>query len=203
MLNNVSIIKLLLILFERSVVYPASALPDFKQRFNLLGKKHSKICRQYVTILFPTLCSIFSDYFILLLYYSGDIEFNPGPYKKYSDIFHKCERNYPKNIKILHLNCRSSNTKSIELKHIVNDIGLNCIYGFNETRLDTFSYPALFELQKKDLTSLRNDRGEAKKGGVLMLLIPKTLNAKLRTDFEDNKENCQNMWVQFTHQKTR
>ena len=152
---------------------------------------------------FPTICSIFSGYFLLLLYYSGGIELNPDPYEKYSDFFQKCVRDYPKNLKILHLNCRSLKTKSIELKHLVNDIGLNCIYGFTETWLNTFSNPTLFEIQKTDLTCLRNDRCEGKKGGALMLLIPKTLNAKLRTDFEDMNENCESMCVQFTHLKTR
>ena len=113
---------------------------------------NSNLCCQYVIILFPTICSIFSGYFLLLLYYSGDIELNPDPYKKYSDIFHKCMRDYPKNLKIVHLNCRSLNTKSIDLKHLVNDIGLNCIYGFTETWLNTFSNPTLFEIQKSDLT---------------------------------------------------
>ena len=36
-----------------------------------------------------------------------------------------------------------------------------------------------------------------------MLLIPNTLNAKLRTDFEDMNGNCESMWVQFTYLKTR
>ena len=36
-----------------------------------------------------------------------------------------------------------------------------------------------------------------------MLLIPKTLNAKLRTVFEDVNENCESMWVQFIHMKIR
>ena len=36
-----------------------------------------------------------------------------------------------------------------------------------------------------------------------MLLIPKTVNAKLRTDFEDMNENCESMWVQFTQLKSR
>ena len=124
MLNNFIIFILLLILFERSVVYLTPAPPEFKQRFNLLGKKHSNLCCQYVIILSPTNCSIFSGYFLLLLYYSGDIELNPGPYEKYSDIFHKCMRDYPKTLKVLHLNCRSLNTKCIEFRHLVNDIGL-------------------------------------------------------------------------------
>ena len=51
------------------------------------------------------------------------------------------------------------------------------------------------------MTCLRNDRVEAKKSG-LMLLIPKTLNAKLRTDFEDLDGNRESMCVQFTHPKT-
>ena len=77
------------------------------------------------------------------------------------------------------------------------------MYCFTETWLNTFSNPTLFEIQKNDLTCLRNDRSEAKKGGDLMLLLPKTLNAKLRTDFEDMNEHCESMWVQFTHLKTR
>ena len=193
MLNNFIIIILLLILFERSVVYPPPAPPDFKQRFKLLGKKHSNLCCQYVIILFPKMSSIFSDYFLLHLFYSGDIELNPGPNKKHSEIFHKCVRDYPKNLKILHLTCRSLNTKSIELKHLVNDIGFNCIYGFKETWLKTFSILTLFEIQKNCLTCLRNGRGDAKKGEVLML----------RTDFEYMNKNCESMWVQFTHLKTR
>ena len=138
MLNNFNISILLLILFERSVVYPPPAPPDFKQKFNLLGNKHSNLSSQCIIILFPTICSIFSGYFLLLLYSSGDIELNPGPYEKYSDFCRKGVRDYPKNLKILYLNCRSLNTKSIELKHLVNDIGLNCIYGFNETWLNKF-----------------------------------------------------------------
>ena len=33
----------------------------------------------------------------------------------------------------IHLNCRSLNTISVELKHLVNDIGLNYIYEFTES----------------------------------------------------------------------
>ena len=144
----------MLILFERSVVYALPAPPDFKQRFNLLGKRHSNLCFQYVIIFFQSFCSIFSGYFLLLLFYSGDIELNPGPYENYSDFFHKCVRDNPKNIKILHLICRSLNTKFIELKQLVNDIRLNCIYGFTETWLNTFSNPTLFEIEKRDLICL-------------------------------------------------
>ena len=49
-------------------------------------------------------------------------------------------------------------------------------------------------MQKNDLTCLRNGRGAAKKGGGLMVLIPKTLNAKLRSDFENMTENCETKW---------
>ena len=93
--------------------------------------------------------------------------------------------------KILHLNRRSLNTKPIEIKHLVIYIGLNCTYGFTETWLNTFSNPTLYGKQKNDLTCSRNDRGQAKKGGGLIMLIPKTLNAKLRTDFEDINGNCE------------
>ena len=58
MLNNFNLFIVLLILSEISVVDPPPAPPEFKQRFNLSGKKRSYLCFRYVIILFPTILSV-------------------------------------------------------------------------------------------------------------------------------------------------
>ena len=98
----------------------------------------------------------------------------------------------PKNTNV---NCGKLNTISNELKRLVNGIGLNCMYGFTETWLNTFPKPTFFGIQKNNLTYSQKHSGEAKNSGVLMLLIPRTLTAKLFADFEDVFENCESMRV--------
>ena len=104
---------------------------------------------------------------------------------EFSQIKKKLE-NY-KNIKVLHLNCRSLARKRSDLKQLIKYFNDNTIFGFSETWFNDTNDDKLYYcwtiilLEHKLFRCDRTYESSKKlKGGGVMLLVPKKLNPKVR-----------------------
>ena len=157
--------------------------------------------------------NLFIAYMFLILLLAGDIELNPGPvcvYKKTTELF---KNNYRK-LKFLHVNCHSIVSKKKQIDNLIEDLGNNTVYGFCETWLKEEDSEDYWKLKKDLFETFRSDRRIAikkkgpkngsdknmalkEKGGGVMLVIPKSLNPKLRKDLNNLDKNLfESLWVE-------
>ena len=123
---------------------------------------------------------------------SGDIETNPGPINSIKDTFIDCET-FSDNLKFLHLNVRSITRKQLQFKSLMNDVDANCIYGLSETWLDTKIDTDLVNPNKANCLVFRDDRVSSK-GGVVLLIVHRKINPKLRVDLAFKKTLFDTLW---------
>ena len=141
----------------------------------------------------------FGLYLVLLILRSGDVETNPGPPVTYTQLLGSVKK-FPKNVKFFHINCRSLCNKRNTIKKIINDLGDNTVYGFTETWLSAENNHKIWEIDSEQYTSIRCDRsdtqkGNAKKGGGVMLLIPNKFKPK---KIKINVENHEHVLAKMT-----
>ena len=90
-----------------------------------------------------------------------------------------------KNLKIFQVNCRSIVNKRRTINEFVGELPENTIFCFTETWLTSNDHDDFYNLKKDQYVCFRFDRakeGISKKGGGVMLLIPKIFPPKLRKD---------------------
>ena len=128
---------------------------------------------------------------------SDDIELNPGPediYKLLTQIFTKQNGK----LKFFNINCQSLNNKKESFKDIIQDLGENTIYGITETWLSEEDDEKLWEINNR-FKFFRYDRksNEKKKGGGVILAVPKSLNPKKRPNFNHMSKNIfESLWME-------
>ena len=87
-------------------------------------------------------------------------------------------------LKIVHASCQSIQKKHLQLKSLLNDIGPNCIFGLTETWLTSTDSNSIYNPNPSQFDIHRCDRQD-KKGGGLLLLVPKFCNSKIRKDLNN------------------
>ena len=118
-----------------------------------------------------------------------DIEKNPGPASNYTDVL-KHVKQTEDQLKFKNLICRSLNCQRGDLKILLGDSGHNTIIGLPETWLSSENDSKLWEIDGKKPLSFRRDRNlseiSKKRGGGVMLLVPKCLKPRIRNDLKMN-----------------
>ena len=82
---------------------------------------------------------------------------------------------------------------------LLQDLGNNAIFSFSETRSKEDDSEELWQLSKDFFKTFRSDRKTSlkDKGGGVTLVVPKSLNPKLRKDLNHlNKESFESLWVE-------
>ena len=141
-------------------------------------------------------------YFTLLLILANDIQLNPGPINSIVDYEDYKKQMIHSNdaMKICLLNARNLVNKRMEFENLVNDHGKNAIFAITETWftesdspsawcVDHDTYEVFFQNRNLSFT------GRSKGGGV-MLLIPKSLKPKLRTNLAEIQPMFESLWVE-------
>ena len=134
----------------------------------------------------------------LILLLAGDVELNPGPpyvYKKTTAVF----SGNSKKLKYFHVNCQSIVVKKKQIENLVGDLGNNTVYGFSETWLKEEDSQSFWELKKDLFKTFRSDRETMLKdrGGGVMVIVPKSLNPKIRKDLIHlNKNLFESLWIE-------
>ena len=142
-----------------------------------------------------TLYTLYSERKLKL---SGDVETNPGPqvnFKALTNLF----RVNNKYLKFFHVNAQSLIKKRLTLEDITKDLGTNTIYAISETWLKETDDLKLWENNSKNFKTFRADRDTPTKecGGGVMLIIPSSLNPKLRNDLNYmNKKYFESLWIE-------
>ena len=124
---------------------------------------------------------LLNDHLLLLIH--GDIERNPGLLETLNSIHTKCKK-WPMQLKIVQANCQSIQKKHLQLKSLPNDIGPNCIYVLTETWLTSTDSNSFYNPNPYQFDIHRCDRQD-KKGGGLLLLVPKFCNSKIGIDLNN------------------
>ena len=141
---------------------------------------------------------LFDRFSELRLQLSGDIEVNPGPqiiFKALTNTFH----NKSKRLKFFHVNAQSLVRKRLVLEDIVRDLGTNTIFGISETWLKETDDLKLWKINPNNFKTFRADRDTPTKecGGGVMLIIPSSLNPKVRNDLNYmNKKHFECLWIE-------
>ena len=134
----------------------------------------------------------------LLLVLVGDVELKPGPTYVYKNITAAFSRN-SKKLKFFHANCQSIILKKKQIENLVGDLGNNTVYGFPGTWLKEEDSQSFWELKKDLFKTYRSDRKTTLKdrGGGVMLVVPKSLNRKLRKYLNHlNKNLFESLWIE-------
>ena len=170
---------------------PATAVRTEEHWYNskVLSLKIILALKKRVPIEVLTLLVINSNilyaFFILTLLIScGGIELNPGPILSFAEAKTICNAD-KKKPKIFQVNWRSVVNKRLALNAIVGELPKNTIFCFTETWLTSNDHDDFYNPKKDQYVCFRFDRaneGISKKGGGVMLLIPKVFAPKLRKD---------------------
>ena len=126
---------------------------------------------------------------------SGDVETNPGPQVNFKALT-KLFQNNNKYLKIYHVNAQSLIKKRLTLEDITKDLGTNTIYGVSETWLKEADDLKLWKNNPNNFKTFRVDRDTPTKecGGGMMLIIPSSLNPKVRNVLNYmNKKNFESL----------
>ena len=150
--------------------------------------------------LFVINCNILYAFYILILLIScGDIELNPGPILSFAEAKAICNAD-KKKPKIFQVNCRSVVNKRRALNAIVGELPENTIFCFTETWLTSNDHDDFYNPKKDQYMRFRFDRvkeGVSKKGGGVMLLIPKIFAPKLRNDLNKFSVDFESIWAEL------
>ena len=91
----------------------------------------------------------------VLLIRAGDLEQNPGPWRKF--ICETFSKNKTK-LKSVNINCQNLTQKQAQIETLLNDLGRNTVYGFSETRLKDHDHVKLWEMKTNHFETFRMDR---------------------------------------------
>ena len=97
------------------------------------------------------------------------------------------------------MNCQSIVLKKKQIGNFVGDLGNSSVYGFSETWLKEEDSQSFWELKKDIFITFRSDRETMLKdrGGGVMLIVPKSLNPKIKKDLNHlNKNLFENLWIE-------
>ena len=92
-----------------------------------------------------------------LLFFSGDVELNPGPPLNYTQ-FTTLMKKYNDQVKFQYQNCQSVLGQRLILKNFLSDLGDNCISGFSETLLKSVNDTPFWLIHRENLVSFRCNR---------------------------------------------
>ena len=140
----------------------------------------------------------FTSYSERKLKLSGDVETNPGPQVNFKSLT-KLFQNNNKYLKIFLVNAQNLIKKRLTLEDITKDLGTNTIYGISETWLKETDDLELWKNNPNNFKTFRADRDTPTEecGGGVMLIIPSSLNPKMRNDLNYmNKKKFESLWVQ-------
>ena len=163
--------------------------------------KYIIIVCAYITTTKPNVTKPnWTNFFLFLVLISNDVELNPGPdkYMDYIDYEKQIVR-YDKMMKFCLLNARNITGKRLEFQDLVKDHGQNCIFAVTETWLNNDDTPATFAVDSthfKVFSANRYFTANRAKGGGVLLLIPKYLNPKLRSDISELCDTFESLWVE-------
>ena len=151
------------------------------------NKKPSKLTRRYL---------------FRLIYLSGDIERNPGPFTSYENMLEIIKK-HENNLKYFHLNTQSIIRKRTQLKNLMHDCGLNTIFAISETWLNDKDDSLLWNVLNDTHVMFRNDRvpennkkKKKKKGAGVALYVPKSLAPKEFKFKESKLHTSESVWVE-------
>ena len=86
--------------------------------------------------------------------------------------------------------------KGTQIETLLNDLGRITVYGFTETWLKDHDRVKPWEMETDHFETFRIDR-KTKKGGGIMLLVPKSLDPKERKDLNHlNQKVFESLWVE-------
>ena len=105
-----------------------------------------------------------------------------------------------KNLKIFQVNCRSIVNKRRALNEIVGELPENTIFCFTETWLTSNDHDNFYNPMKDQYLCFRFERakeGISKKGGGVMLLVPKIFSPKLRKDLNKFSADFESIWAEI------
>ena len=121
---------------------------------------------------------------------SGDVEPNPGPLCNFKTTVELFTRG-SKSLNFFHVNWQSIAQEKRQVEMLLKDLGNNAIFGFSETWLKEDDSEELWQLNIVFFKTFRSDRKTSlkDKGGGVMLVVPKSLNPKLRKDLNHLKSN--------------
>ena len=139
-------------------------------------------------------------YLFRLIYLSGDIERNPGPFTSYNNMLEIIKK-HENNLKYFHLNTQSIIRKRTQLKNLMHDCGLNTIFAISETWLNDKDDSLLWNILNDTHVMFRNDRvpenkKKKKKGGGVALYVPKSLAPKEFKFKESKLHTGESVWVE-------
>lgn len=138
------------------------------------------------------------NYLFRLIYQSGDVETNPGPFLAYESML-KIKCKYETNLKFLHINAQSLNRKRIQLKILMNDFGVNTVFAITETWLNDSDDTLIWNVLNETHVMFRQDRvaNKKKKGGGVALYVPKSFAPKKYTNTPQSRtDSCESVWVE-------
>ena len=127
--------------------------------------------------------TLYTSYSVRKLELSGDVETNPGPEVNLKALT-KLFQNNNKYLKSFHVIAQNLIKKRLTLEDITNDLGTNTIYGISETWLKETDDLKLWKNNPNNFKTFRADRDTPTKecGGGVTLIIPSSLNPKVRND---------------------
>ena len=147
-----------------------------------------------------TNCNILYTFFIRILLIScGDIELNPGPILSFAEAKTICNAD-KKKAKIFQVNCRIIVNKRRALSAVVGELPENTIFCFTDTWLTSNDQDDFYNPKKDQYVCFRFDgakEGILKKGGGVMLLIPKIFSPKLRKDLNKFSVDFESIWAEL------
>ena len=188
--------------------FPATAVRTEEHGHNskILSLKKVLAVKKRVAIEVLTLlvinCNILYAFFILILLIScGDIELNTGPILSFAaaKAIRNADKKKPKNFQH---NCRSIVNEVNEgraLNEIVGELPENTIFCFTESWLTSNDHDDVYNPKKDQYVCFRFDRakeGISKKGGGVILLIPKIFSPKLRKNINKFSVDFESLWAE-------
>ena len=182
-------INLLILQITISITTPTL---NFMPQENTDGLKHE--WSHHVSHQLPNTKPHYWDHRVLLNR-AGDIEQNPGPCRIFKFVCDTFSKNKTK-LKYVNTNCQSLTQKRTQIETLLNDLGRNTVYGFTETWFKDHDHVKLWEMKSEHFETFRIDR-KTKKGGGIMLLVPKSLHPKERKDLNHlNQKLFESLWVE-------
>ena len=152
---------------------------------------------------FAFFCNIYLSIFALILLLSNDVHPNPGPsfnIKAYEDFVKLISEDHSNCTKYIHINFQSMSGKPDFFRETMTDLhDCRTVIGISETWLNATDDSNTWSFDKQHLQMYRKDRSaknSKKKGGGVVLYVPSQFNPKHRTDFEQNSNNIDHVWVE-------
>ena len=150
------------------------------------------------------LLTLLLNHMVYLLLKCGDIEQNPGPVEfanvlQYEHFLSNISP-FAENIKLAHLNVRDLRSKRLQLSSLLGDLGPNTILGLTETFFTENDTPHEWRTHNH-IECFSQIRGKTatglKKGGGVLLMVPKFLQPRQRIDLCHMPRNLfESLWIE-------